>query len=535
MAAFLREAMHVCVTQIETRSARHLLSLISERGLLSRFLCLPGLDKNRALCLARATASVAPSADIQIARSLAGMLDAPETTDTIQHISRLMDILSEISDAGRLFPSIVRLLRHPNPHIRSKAVLMIGRQSRSAQWVRHRLADADSRIRANALESLWDVDTVEARQLLEKLIRDPNNRVAGNALLGLYRLGDTRVISEILNLSTHDSAPFRATTAWVMGETGDPRFTEVLAALMREPNPVVRKRAFSALGQLRATAARGIHSPQCRLAVRSIESLAGSCRLSLAVAGSNGGSAPNLLPTQFILSEDTRVVQSYRATNRPLPETLFVVFLMPMKGRLEVWREAALACLPWKRPSDLWACDFYHGAASRARAKEAENGAQGGPPAFQASGDSIRADFSRSTQCYDSSDLWIALRRLTDLEDGVGVANCQFIVFREDICGSPPPDDLPSALAAAQANVHVVSTAPDPVLEEFCRKSNGIFALTGSSPPEAAIRTYIHLLPQYEITWQPTSAVRQLKIRLHGPASGEIALPMPGGRAMIEL
>jgi HEAT repeat protein len=520
-AAFLREAMRVLAAHPETPGARHLLTLLSERDLLLEVLCAPGLSKARALQLARAAASAFPSTDIRIARGLAGMLEAPETTETLNHITRLMDILAEISDAARIFPSIVRLLRHPNPHIRSKAVLMIGRQSRSAQWVRPRLSDSDPRIRANALESLWNVDSGEARELLEALTHDPNNRVAGNALVGLYRLGDARVIPEILNLAAHPSALFRASAAWVMGETGDPRFTDVLAALQREPDAIVRKRAFSALGQLRAATARGSQAPPCRLAARLLEAGPAACRLALTVAGSSGWSSPALHPAHFIVSEDDRIVQSYRAAARPLPETLFVVFLLPVNGSLEVWREAALACFPWKRSNDLWACDFYEGAAAQ------EAGAGAGAPSFQISLDSVRTEFFRSTLRYECPDLWRALRRLADLESGPSVGKCQFIVFREDVCSAAPPESLVAAIAAAQAAVHVVSTVADPVLEEFCRKTNGSFTLAESNPPDAAIRAYLHQLPQYEISWQPATPGRRVKIRLHSAASGEITLPIP--------
>jgi hypothetical protein len=524
--AFVRETPRVFAAQPETPGARHLVLLLSERGLLLKVLSAPGVSKERALQMARAAASVAPSTDITIARGLADMLEAPETSEVLHHITRLMDILAEISDVARIFPSMVRLLRHPNPHIRSKAVLMIGRQSRSAQWVRHRLSDSDPRIRANALESLWNVNTSEARELLEGLIHDPNNRVAGNALLGLYRLGDTRVIPEILDLAGRQSPLFRSTAAWVMGQTGDPRFAEALAVLLRESNAVVRKRAFSALGLFRATTARALQAPSCRLAARFLDAAPG-CRVAVSVAGLNGWPAPELLPTHFIVQEDARVVQSYRVAPRSVPETQFVVFLLPANGSLDVWRQAALACFPWKRPSDLWACDFYDGSVAQ------EAGAEDDAPAFQANLDAIRAEFARSPQRYECPDLWRALRRLTDLEAGLGVANCQLIVFREDVCGVAPPEDLQATLAAAQATVHVISMVPDPLLEEFCRKSGGVFTLAGANPAEAAIPAYLHQLPQYEISWQPTGRSYELKIRLHGAATGETVLAAPGPASVV--
>ena len=97
-----------------------------------------------------------------------------------------MEILGEISDRILILPSLMRLLRNANPHLRSKAALMIGRGSRSLTWAKRRLTDSDTRVRANAVEALWGMDTPEARELLDAASRDGNNRVAGNAWLGLY-------------------------------------------------------------------------------------------------------------------------------------------------------------------------------------------------------------------------------------------------------------------------------------------------------------------------------------------------------------
>ena len=54
-----------------------------------------------------------------------------------------------------------------------------------------------------------------------------------------------------------------------MGETGDPRFTEAIARPdLREPNTtVVRKRAFAALGSIRAATGRPLADRKWRLPV----------------------------------------------------------------------------------------------------------------------------------------------------------------------------------------------------------------------------------------------------------------------------
>ena len=170
-----------------------------------------------------------------------------------------MDILSQISDGTRILPWLMRLLHHSNPYLRSKAVLLVGRASRNIKpEVRKGLTESDVRVRANAVEALGGLDTQEVRELLRSALRDGNNRVVGNAMLSLYRLGDRTVVPDLVEMAGHASAAFRATAAWVIGETADPSFMEVLTRMLNDPSVATRKRVFTALGRLRAAAqARG--------------------------------------------------------------------------------------------------------------------------------------------------------------------------------------------------------------------------------------------------------------------------------------
>jgi HEAT repeat protein len=249
---FLRDAVRILNTlDLESPEAQRLICLLTEHGVLLAALTDPSLPNEKALAVARFAARIDPDIDLVLARALIDNMSA----SLVRRHERLMEIFTVISDRVRVSPSLVRLLRHPNPHVRSKTVLLIGRRNRSEQWIRQRLSDTDARIRANAVEALWGLRTNRARDLLRSLVSDSNNRVAGNAMFGLYKLGDASIIPGIEALARHESAPFRATAAWVMGETGDPRFTGILAGLLRDPDAVVRKRAFVALGAIRATVA----------------------------------------------------------------------------------------------------------------------------------------------------------------------------------------------------------------------------------------------------------------------------------------
>jgi hypothetical protein len=500
-AAFLRDAMQVLKSDLESPGAQHLTAVLAENGLLLSALSDPVLPREKAIALAQTAARIDPNIDLALARTLADQVTA---ADSDLH-GRLMEILGVISDGIRIFPSLVRLLRHPNPHIRSKAVLLIGRGNRSPKWLRQRLADTDPRIRANAAEALWGVNTEEARDLLQSLVRDSNNRVAGNAILGLYKLGDASMIPEIMALARNDSALFRGTAAWVMGETRDPRFTEAVAGLLREPNAVVRKRAFAALGAIRAAMGQATRGPKWRLSARLLESEPGKPRrVLLGIAG-----GPTLLPTQIFIAEDGEPVLRYRVVERPLPETMAVVFLAPRSGA-----NPASECIPWKRPQDLWACLRYvrDPAGSLVQPQIA--------PRFQSS-----PSFDKVPGAAECLDLWDSLAVAVSPDGGGGKRHV--IVFASPADRRRPPDALRAAVAAGQALVQIVSTAPDPALEEFCRSVNGIFRL------DSAEEAYLTLSQRYEVQFQSVKAdAHTLKVRIHGPGMLVETTLIPGPRPL---
>ena len=48
----------------------------------------------------------------------------------------------------------------------------------------------DPRVRAGAIEALWHHPNDDTRSMLEAALADPHHRVMGNALVGLYGLGE---------------------------------------------------------------------------------------------------------------------------------------------------------------------------------------------------------------------------------------------------------------------------------------------------------------------------------------------------------
>ncbi len=258
---FYSAAVEVLKNQHDSNCGLYLIKLLIGHDLLLDALCDPALSREQAIAVGRAASRIDPMTDVTLAKFLA---ERGASDDTVRpsELMRLMEIMVEVSSFARVLPSLKRMSRHPNPHIRSKAVLMIGRGNPASGWLQNRFSEPDPRIRANTVESLWGVDTDEVRALLLAAARDDNTRVAGNALLALYRLGEQSAGPELRKMAENDSAPFRASSAWVMGEIADPQFAGLLARLVGDSSQMVRKRAFSALGKIAAKArASAIPSP----------------------------------------------------------------------------------------------------------------------------------------------------------------------------------------------------------------------------------------------------------------------------------
>jgi acylphosphatase len=456
--------------------------------------------------------------DVALARSLADSA----VGDGAIHVAepaRLMDILCEIADPGRIMPSLMRMMRHPNPYLRSKAVKMIGRGSKSTKWVMGRLSESDPRVRANAIESLWGVDTPEARTLLKFAASDANNRVAGNALLGLYHLGEASVLADVVNLAGHESPLFRASAAWVMGETGDPRFTESLRRLISEPDPTVRKRAFAALAQIRVANGQPQVGEKWHVADRLLagESLKGQRRLILAVAAGDMREPPKVAPLQFMLSEGGQHITSYKINEKPLPEAMSVIFVIPRSREAAggAFFEGVANCLQWKRPSDLWSVLPYietgDGEAPPPRDPE--------PPVFTGNADALAAALRETPKRLDCTDLWTGIWCATKQDGGQSRGKRHVIVLSSAEEGRIAGHGLIANMQNGRIPVQVIASGPNEQLQEFCRRTHTSFRMSAEDEIPAMIgQAYLNLLARYEIAYQPVAPnAPVLKVRIQAP------------------
>lgn len=541
-ALFYRGALEALRTQGESRGLRFLVGLLIANDLLEPLLCEVSLRVEDAAAATRMAIQIDPRAETSLARHLAEGVTSGTRPLLAANASRLLDILGRVSDGTRILPSLARLLHSSDAELRSKAALIMGRSNRSAAWVQSRMGDADPRLRANAIEGLWGVDTEEARDLMLASVRDANNRVAGNALYGLYTLGDSAAIAETIKLAAHPVAVFRATAAWVMGEAGDPRFRDTVAQLLRDPHPMVRSRALRSVARIKAVVAQAATGQPWRLSSLMLETMTAATagapkqtrRLQVAVAGA-GSAAITLRATHFILFEDGQPVLNYRVTVRPSPPAMSVVFLFPRGGEAQEppWLTGALGCLAGKRPSDLWAYLPWmppNEAAATTPAAQANE-----EPPFTANQNALAHAFHRITQRADCGDMWQTLWRALRAESTLARGKRHVIVFASGQVRGVAGPGLVATVGAARGLVQVISSVPNPALEDLCSKTRTSY--TYAATPEQVIarieEAYLNLTARYEITCQilPQEA-RELKIRVQCPSGwGEttVAIPPPAG------
>jgi hypothetical protein len=517
--SFYATSLEILKASGDCRGAHYLVALFVSSGLLLRAMCDPALSREDALTLGRSAKRVDPLVDVALARSLA---DSAVGSGTVQIAdpSRLMDILCEIADAGRIMPSLMRMMRHPNSHLRSKAVKLIGRGSLSARWVMGRLSESDPRVRANAVESLWGVDTPEARALLGFAVNDGDNRVAGNALLGLYYLGATSSLVNVIKLAGTESKLSRSSAAWVMGESGDPRFIESLRRMISDPDVVVRKRVFAAMAQIKTANAQPPVGERWHVAGRMLagESAKGLRRLMLAVTGEDMREQPKVAPLQFVLSEGTQYITSYNVTEKPLPESMSVVFVIPRSREAAdgAFLQGVLNCLRWKRPSDLWSLLPY------IETGDGDAPAPGEPelPLFTSSAEALTASLQETPKRIECTDLWTALWRATNLDGGQSRGRRHTIVFSSAEEGRIAGHGLIDRLQGGRMPIQVITSGPNQQLAELCRLTHIMQrTCTVEELGEMIEQAYLNLVARYEITYRPAAATpTDIKVHLQTPA-----------------
>ncbi len=242
---FFDAAMRHLKGSRESNGHRMLAILLLKRDRLQDEIVNPRAgSREDAIELVRRFLAVDPSFDVKLARRLPGRSYSSAESLTGLSAARALDVLDHTSRGRRLLPIVGHLPQSSDPKLSSKATLFVGRRVQSPAWVVQQLKRPEQRVRASAVESLWGLNGPEVLRILEGCAGDRNNRVVGNALVGLHLAGSPDAAGEILGMSRQAADSRRLTAAWALGQLKGEPFAHRLTELMRDENPAVRGMAL---------------------------------------------------------------------------------------------------------------------------------------------------------------------------------------------------------------------------------------------------------------------------------------------------
>lgn len=232
---FLEDAGRVlCQTALPTESEKVLLVLLIEKGHVLQVLqVVYGFDRSQFRDLLSIVHGLEPKLHTRITKRLTELL----ARDCLQHIEEvlfLFDSLVQMNGMVNLAGVLPLLKDTKEPRLRARVALLSASMPNGRHLLELYRAEADPRVRANIVESLWLEDQPIARVTFEEARRDLQPRVRACGLLGLYRLGDSRALLALKEMAESPQSMCRAVSRNAMELLHDPRFEPLLEKLRAE-------------------------------------------------------------------------------------------------------------------------------------------------------------------------------------------------------------------------------------------------------------------------------------------------------------
>jgi HEAT repeat protein len=328
-AGFPAAVLEVLGTEPELPGGQFLVAVLASKPDWLRTICNPEkytLDQSLELVLR------AHKLDPLTAVKLADLLDrAGSATDAeARFMSRVFAVLKQIPSSTAL-PALRQLAKCPNPHVRSKAVLLIGQIYQNPQFVQRADLERDARVSANAVESVWGQDSAAARESLLKAAMNAHHRIAANGMVGLYMIGDERSLPLLFRLSDSEMPLARSAAAWAMGHLGDPRFLPRLARLAEDPDQVTRRRSSKSMARIRQKVTQKRAAGTMHIEIRSCEGQEGGLRIGFDVT-KEGEPVNGLDARQFVVWSGGDVVEEFSCSRGDGPAEYRITFEGPQSS-----------------------------------------------------------------------------------------------------------------------------------------------------------------------------------------------------------
>jgi hypothetical protein len=403
--AFGASAVEVLAKSQVSPGSRYLVHLLMKGKMLPAILLDPRTVHERE-ALAALLAVNATGTNLQPMLELAlnkALLDQSSPENSLR-VLRLLELLAVIAPPTFWNSFQLELMAHPDRVVRSKAALLIGRSSKNAAWIGRRFMDRDFRVQASAVEALWALDPSESRSLLLTASKSKHNRVAANAILGLYRIADLKAVRLLMDMvRQREAAAFRISALWAIGETQDPRFLPFLMEQFKSSEGKIRLAVTRAMASIKRREKMNAEAGTLRFGVSEARiSSDGKRRCALVLSSQPPRDLGTLTTLEFSLWEAGQLIEDYEVKLSATPAALAVGFVVPRFTSNsdplgQALTPALTQCSASKRPHDLWRIDRYSLEAPKEEAQAAKE------QSFLPYDDSIATQEIKMRHCFIAS------------------------------------------------------------------------------------------------------------------------------------
>ncbi len=558
---FFAAGFHVVATARSSAGSQYLVLLLAKDKRLGNWLLDP-----KACTLKEATAVAGVAADARVhlqatfEMALNKALQNQASAANGDRILRILNLLEAIGSQSCWNSFQVELMAYPDKVVRSKAALLIGRSSKNADWIVRRLLDRDPRVQANAVESLWGLDGAETKQHFLEALKSKNNRVFGNAALGLYRLGDPTIIHVLLEATQHPEPLFRLSALWAIGQTQDPRFLPALALQFKAAQGKLRLAVAGAMSRIRQREQSGVKAIALQMDIGpAAMEPSGKRRLVVTLSCRPAKNLSGLKATEFMIWENGSPVEDYHVRLVAPTDHVVTGFIAPWSETPndpfeKAVREGLQQCLSMKRSDDLWRVDRYGlGEAPSTHEKPADE-------SRLPYDDSVVTPSMKSAQgCIADADQLRKILELAVPHDHAAMnaltaiqRQCKamiqrpgkrhMIVLLHQLAGPDMQEEASAALLRGFARDSLVvfhgislGACQLPLFRDLCLSTpEGSFIETGEAGiVDGLVKTYAKLCNRFEITYSlPASSTAQAAVKLkvaseRGSAQGEVTIEPP--------
>jgi hypothetical protein len=365
--AFGTSAIEVLAKCPVSPGSRYVVHLLMKAKMLPAILLDPRtVGLREAMAAIQAVNTTGTNLQPMLELALNKALQDQSSPENSNRILRLLELLAAIAPSTFWNSFQLELMAHPDRLVRSKAALVIGRSSKNAAWIGRRFMDRDSRVQASAVEALWALEPADSRALLLTASKSKFNRVAGNAILGLYRIGDLKAVRLLMDMVRQREAPaFRISALWAIGETQDPRFLPFLMEQFKSSDGKIRLAVTRAMGSIRRQEKMNAEAGTLRFRVSDARIGAdGKRRCGLVLSSQPSRDLGTLTPLEFALWEGGALIENYEVKLSATHAALAVGFVIPRftsnsDPLSQALTPALTGCSASKRPQDLWRIDRY--------------------------------------------------------------------------------------------------------------------------------------------------------------------------------